>query len=120
VKEGLDGDPEHPEDQPFLVWEWLVVEAMSAHDFRRSFGTRWARRVMPAVLQRLMRHESIETTMTYYVDLDADELAEELWKAHQGADSRVETRVSPRLTKQAASHPCQGRERAAHDRSDGR
>jgi integrase len=52
----------------------------SAHDFRRAFGTRWAKKVMPMVLQKLMRHDSIETTMRYYVDLDADEMAEELWK----------------------------------------
>jgi integrase len=58
-------------------------KAASAHDLRRSFGTRWARRVMPAVLQRLMRHASIATTMTYYVDLDADEMADELWAAEE-------------------------------------
>ncbi len=51
----------------------------SAHDLRRSFGTRWAKRVMPAVLKRLMRHASIQTTMGYYVDLDADEVADQLW-----------------------------------------
>jgi len=51
----------------------------SAHDLRRAFGTRWAKRVMPAVLQRLMRHASIQTTMAYYVDLDADDLAADLW-----------------------------------------
>ena len=59
------------------------VKYASAHDLRRSFGNRWAKRVMPAVLQRLMRHESIETTMGYYVDLDADELAEDLYRAHE-------------------------------------
>jgi integrase len=37
----------------------------SAHDLRRSFGTRWARRVMPATLKRLMRHAEIATTMKY-------------------------------------------------------
>jgi hypothetical protein len=31
---------------------------------------------MPAVLQRLMRHASIETTMRYYVD----QQAEDLWR----------------------------------------
>ncbi len=51
----------------------------SAHDLRRAFGTRWARRVMPAVLKRLMRHSSIATTMGYYVDLDAAEVADQLW-----------------------------------------
>lgn len=52
----------------------------SAHDLRRSFGTRWSKRVMPIVLRKLMRHSSIETTLRYYVDQDADELAEGLWK----------------------------------------
>src|SRR5262249_19825978 len=28
----------------------------TAHDLRRSFGSRWARRVTPAILQALMRH----------------------------------------------------------------
>jgi integrase len=59
------------------------VKYASAHDLRRSFGSRWAKRVMPAVLQKLMRHESIETSMGYYVDLDADELAEDLYKANE-------------------------------------
>lgn len=70
-----------------------VIKYASAHDLRRSFGSRWARKVMPAVLQRLMRHESIETTMKYYVDLDADELAEELWQAHEAANSRQQHRL---------------------------
>jgi len=51
----------------------------SAHDLRRAFGTRWAQRVKPAVLQRLMRHRSLETTLRYYVQLDADDVARELW-----------------------------------------
>jgi integrase len=56
----------------------------SAHDLRRSFGTRWAPRVKPVTLQLLMRHKSIETTLKYYVDQDADDVADELWKAHSG------------------------------------
>jgi integrase len=56
-----------------------VKKFASAHDLRRSFGTRWAKRVMPAILQRLMRHAAIQTTMTYYVGLDADEVADGLW-----------------------------------------
>jgi len=51
----------------------------SAHDLRRSFGTRWASRVKPAVLQRLMRHANIATTMAYYVALDSADVADELW-----------------------------------------
>ena len=56
----------------------------SAHDFRRAFGTRWAMKVKPMLLQKLMRHNSIETTMRYYVELDVDDMAEELWKTETG------------------------------------
>jgi integrase len=38
----------------------------SAHDFRRGFATRWARRLPAQALQRLMRHSSLATTMTFY------------------------------------------------------
>jgi integrase len=61
----------------------------SAHDLRRSFGTRWASRVKPVTLQLLLRHKSIETTLKYYVDQDADEVADELWKAHSGSGNTL-------------------------------
>ena len=70
-------------------------KSANAHDFRRSSGTRWAKRVMPAVLQQLMRHGSIETTLRYYVDLDADELAEELWNAHGGKPAILPAGTAP-------------------------
>lgn len=54
------------------------IKYASAHDLRRSFGTRWASRVKPPVLQRLMRHATIQTTMEYYADLDAEEIASSL------------------------------------------
>lgn len=57
------------------------VKYASAHDLRRSFGERWSRRVMPAVLQELMRHESIETTMLFYVGRNAENTAAVLWAA---------------------------------------
>ena len=60
----------------------------TAHDLRRSFGTRWASRVKPATLQLLMRHRSIETTMKYYVCQNSDEVADELW-AEYGASNRL-------------------------------
>jgi len=43
----------------------------SAHDLRRSFGERWAARLMPQALMELMRHESIDTTLRYYVGRNA-------------------------------------------------
>jgi integrase len=53
----------------------------SAHDLRRSFGARWAPRVMPAVLQKLMRHESIQTTMQFYATREAMDASEAVWQA---------------------------------------
>ena len=70
------------------------VKYASAHDLRRSFGNRWAKRVPTPVLMRLMRHENIQTTMAYYVDLDASELAEELYSL-QGRCSTVSGTVGP-------------------------
>jgi integrase len=55
----------------------------SAHDLRRSFGSRWAKRVMPAVLKELMRHKSIQTTMTYYATQNAESVADDLWRQHE-------------------------------------
>jgi len=49
-----------------------------AHSLRRSFGTRWASRVKPAVLQKMMRHASIQTTLEYYVELDTDEVGDQI------------------------------------------
>jgi len=57
------------------------VKYASAHDLRRSFGERWAVRVMPQVLMQLMRHESIETTLRYYVGRNAETTAEALYQA---------------------------------------
>jgi integrase len=66
-----------------------VVKYASAHDLRRSFGERWAARVMPAVLQQLMRHESIETTLRYYVGRNADTAAQAVWEGFQAANGNT-------------------------------
>ena len=58
------------------------VKYASAHDFRRAFGDRWALRVMPPVLMQLMRHESIETTMRFYVGRSVEATTEVLWVAY--------------------------------------
>ncbi len=59
----------------------------SAHDLRRSFGERWSRLVMPQVLKELMRHESIDTTLRYYVGSNAALSADQLWNAFQKLQS---------------------------------
>lgn len=61
----------------------------SAHDLRRSFGLRWAQRVLPAVLMELMRHESIETTMKYYVGRNAQIAARAAWDAAAGSTNTI-------------------------------
>ncbi len=61
----------------------LKTKFASAHDLRRTFGSRWAIRLKPAVLQQLMRHESIETTMGYYVELDSEDLADAIWNGYE-------------------------------------
>lgn len=43
---------------------------------------------MPVVLQQLMRHASIETTLRFYVGTDAERLADELWKNDSSRDSK--------------------------------
>lgn len=58
----------------------VKVKFASAHDFRRAFGTRWSNRVLPPQLQKLMRHSDIQTTMRYYVDQQADDIAADLWE----------------------------------------
>jgi integrase len=57
------------------------VKHASAHDLRRAFGERWCKRVMPTDLQKLMRHDSIETTMRFYLSDDAEKTAATLWEA---------------------------------------
>lgn len=61
----------------------------SAHDMRRSFGERWAVRVMPQVLMVLMRHESIETTLRYYVGRNAQTMAEAVWAGMPKVEERT-------------------------------
>lgn len=55
----------------------------SAHDLRRSFGERWAMKVMPQALMQLMRHESMETTLKFYVGRNAEKIAEAVWNADE-------------------------------------
>ncbi len=54
-------------------------QTATAHDLRRSFASRWSKRVMPAVLKEIMRHADIQTTMSYYATQSARTTAAELW-----------------------------------------
>jgi integrase len=67
-------------------------KSASVHDLRRSFGDRWSRRVLPQVLQELMRHESIATTLRFYVGRSAERTWEALqgWEVSRGKSERHE------------------------------
>lgn len=72
------GERTKRDDEGELV---TVKSFASAHDLRRAFGFRWSRRVLPTILRELMRHETVETTMRYYVGQNAESTADELWRA---------------------------------------
>ena len=74
----------------------------SAHDLRRSFGERWMSRVMPAVLQKLMRHASIETTLKYYAAGQTDEMSKVVWGAFKVATNHADTAELATEEKQVA------------------
>jgi integrase len=49
----------------------LAGVRLTMHSLRRGFGCRYAGTVPAQVLQRLMRHSDIKTTMDYYANIDA-------------------------------------------------
>ena len=59
------------------------IKFATAHDLRRAFGQRWSSKVMPTTLMELMRHETIETTMKFYVGSNAETTADILWSAYE-------------------------------------
>lgn len=77
----------------------------SAHDLRRAFGTRWALKVAPLVLQRMMRHATLQTTMRYYVNLEAAQIGEALWKGvpPESPPGKLRIRKPPRELKRKTS-----------------
>lgn len=77
----------------------------SAHDFRRAFGYRWAQRVMPPVLQILMRHEDLKTTMTYYVGRNAADTARTVWQAFTSQSPNTPAAAEPRPGNDSAKTP---------------
>jgi integrase len=48
----------------------LAGVRLSMHTLRKGFGCRYAGKVPAQVLQKLMRHRNIKTTMDYYVNVD--------------------------------------------------
>lgn len=71
----------------------------SAHDIRRAFGTKWGKIVPASLLQLLMRHSSIETTMKFYVNITAKDTMSEI-RRHVLKNSQV----TPQVTESGSMH----------------
>lgn len=80
------------------------VKWASAHDYRRAFGFRWAMRVMPPVLMEMMRHESINTTMEFYVGRNAEATADAMWAAYQSSGQPRANKTANKTKKPAPAN----------------
>jgi integrase len=58
-----------------------VTTFAGAHDLRRAFGVRWAKRVEPFELKEIMRHETLAVTLQYYVGKNARSTAASMRRA---------------------------------------
>ncbi len=83
----------------------------SAHDLRRSFGEKWSKLVMPIVLQQLMRHESIETTLRYYVGQNAESTADAVWEAAGRCNNSSNNRHSQQKSDESPSSQVEAQQR---------
>jgi integrase len=75
----------------------------SAHDLRRSAATRWASKVMPANLQKLMRHGNIATTMKFYAHSANDETAAAIRDAFKNSSSADSSADLPKTRNSATT-----------------
>lgn len=73
-----------------IVVEPRTGKFASSHDIRRLFVTSLLRRFSPAVVQKLARHESIETTMSYYADLSGEVTADLIWNDERATGQATE------------------------------
>ena len=87
-----------------------VKKTASAHDLRRAYGERWASRLMPAQLMELMRHESIETTLNFYVGRNAERTAAILWD-HMPRATNEKLEGGQRSVESGSAAPHQHRDR---------
>ena len=69
------------------------TKTATARDFRRSFATRWAEKVLPQVLQKLTSHDEISTTMRYYADIETSRLADKLYDVGTNVGKQESTSV---------------------------
>ena len=66
----------------------------SAHDYRRAYGSRWAKVVPPVTLQRMMCHADLKTTMNFYVELSVVDISEQIWQTVPATVPKNETKTA--------------------------
>lgn len=86
--------PIKPGDNPRKSWA-------GAHCFRRAFGTRWAKVMRPQQLQELMRHESITTTMTFYVADDIQDTENAAWSLVTNSPTNTDSKPTQKTNEGA-------------------
>ncbi len=59
---------------------FIDIPKYTIHDIRRTFGSKYANKLMPIELMKLMRHKDITTTLRYYVNIQMTDIADKLNK----------------------------------------
>lgn len=77
-----------------IITDPTTTRYVTVHDFRRTFGARWAVRVVPAILKSLMRHATISTTERYYVGSNLERTQEAIYKAFTRDSATVAATVA--------------------------
>jgi integrase len=95
------------------------VKFASAHDLRRTFGERWAARLMPVQLMELMRHKNIETTLRYYVGANAQKTAQSIWAAFQQQGQVSPPASAPEVVLEAARNKTRNSDPSDHQKQLG-
>jgi integrase len=80
---------------------------LSFHTLRKGFGCRYAGRVPAQVLQKLMRHASLKTTMDYYANVD-DAVVEAVLGAQRNSSRNTGNQAAPETPASDAATPYPG------------
>ncbi len=86
---------------------------LSMHTLRKGFGCRYAGKVSAHVLQRLMRHADIKTTMTYYANIDAAVEEAVFGPGRNGQRNNRDPRAGAAEVRPAVNH-CEAKESGDH------
>ena len=93
------------------------VKFASAHDLWRTFGERWAARLMPVQLMELMRHKNIETTLRYYVGANAQRTAQTIWTAFQQQGQASPPAAAPEVVLDASRNKTRNSDLSDHQKT---